>query len=429
MTARIACALSLATALLVTQLAERDNALAQTNSKTAQTSQHEHQSQVTSPAAPPAFVQQGVMWLVKAQHESGGWGGGSHANQQIRDPHAVQTDPATTAFSALALLRAGHTPLQGEYRQAVRRALEYLLSVVEQAPEQGARITNLQGTQPQAKLGRLVDTSMTAQFLARVSTEVKEDKQLAARVNQALAKCVRKLQTSQHTDGSWNSGGGWAPVLQSSLSCTALELAQAIGQRVDMNVLERARDYQKKNVNLNNGRVAAGAAAGVELYAFAGAQRANAIDFREAKDEIRQAELEGKLAAGAEITRENLLKAGLSSDRANKLAASARQNEAQVARLDDERLLAGFGNNGGEEFLSYLMTSESLVIAGGENWTTWNAKMQNRLAKIQNPDGSWNGHHCISSPVFCTAAVIQCLTTDRDAERLVRLAALKRRPK
>jgi hypothetical protein len=40
------------------------------------------------------------------------------------------------------------------------------------------------------------------------------------------------------------------------------------------------------------------------------------------------------------------------------------------------------------------------------------------MAKIQIANGSWTGHHCITSPVFCTAAVIQCLTADRDEELL-----------
>jgi hypothetical protein len=48
--------------------------------------------------------------------------------------------------------------------------------------------------------------------------------------------------------------------------------------------------------------------------------------------------------------------------------------------------------------------------------------MHGRLQKIQNGDGSWTGHHCITSPVFCTAAVVQCLTTDRDATFLIAMA-------
>ncbi len=91
-------------------------------------------------------------------------------------------------------------------------------------------------------------------------------------------------------------------------------------------------------------------------------------------------------------------------------------------RLSDEQLLKGFGNNGGEEFLSYLMTSESLVILGGEKWTKWNSSMHRRLARIQSNDGSWTGHHCITSPVFCTAAVVQTLHVDNDRELLRKIA-------
>src|SRR5262245_41049262 len=64
------------------------------------------------PAAPapiPGFVEKGIDWIVSAQHPDGGWGAGSHAHQDVRDPKAVTTDPATTAFTALALIRAGHT--------------------------------------------------------------------------------------------------------------------------------------------------------------------------------------------------------------------------------------------------------------------------------------------------------------------------------
>jgi len=34
----------------------------------------------------------------------------------------------------------------------------------------------------------------------------------------------------------------------------------------------------------------------------------------------------------------------------------------------------------------------------------------------------WLGQHCITSPVFCAAAVVQCLASDRDAEFLMAMA-------
>ncbi|MCZ6691774.1 MAG: terpene cyclase/mutase family protein [Planctomycetota bacterium] len=372
------------------------------------------------PIAP--FVEKAIDWLAQSQHESGGWGAGSHTKQQIRDPSIVKTDPATTAFSAMALVRAGHTTTTGEYREVVRRATEYLLRIVEKAPADGGKITDIVGTQPQAKMGPLVDTSMTAQFLARILPTLADSNPLHPRVDAALEKCIDKIQGSQLADGSWGKSGGWAPVLQSSLGTTALELAQAIGKNVDMDRLTHAREYQKGNFDADSGEVRTGSSAGVALYAFAGSQRAGAAEASAAKIMIDDAKVKGDLPASAEVSEENLMTLGMHAGGARRLTAAFNSNERQIARLNDDKLLAGFGNNGGEEYLSYLMTSESLVIAGGEEWTKWNEKMHVRLEKIQNNDGSWAGHHCITSPVFCTAAVVQCLTADRDAVLLAGLA-------
>lgn len=375
------------------------------------------------PGELPDFLQKSVAWLIAAQHNDGGWGGGSHAHQDIRDPHAVKTDPATTSFTLLALMRSGHTPVAGAYQAQVKKGLEYLVNIVEQAKTEGPLITDVEGTQPQTKLGRFVDTSMTAQYLARVLPLLPKDDPLRLRVDAALDKCLAKLQVSQREDGSWGKGGGWAPVLQSSLSCSALEIAAANGKQVDKEVLEKAREYQKSNYDTSSGKAKAEAAAGVELYAFGGALRGNASEAREADALVNQAKADGKLSADAPVSEESLRIAGVQdSGVARKLADASAQNVAQLRRLTDEKLLSGFGNNGGEEYLSYLMTSESLMIAGPNEFQKWNEKMLARLKKVQNADGSWSGHHCITSPVFCTSAVIQCLTTENDAEFLTSMA-------
>ena len=366
----------------------------------------------------PEFVNNALDWLAQAQHDDGTWGAGSSSRQNVRDPHAVKGDPATTSFAAMAFLRSGHTPKKGKYKDVVRRATEALVKVVEQAPAEGPRITNLTGTQPQAKMGAYVDTSLTARFLARVLNEYPKKDKIRKRVDKAIDKCIAKIQSSQQKDGSWK-GGGWAPVLQSSLAGQALEIAQAAGKKVDEEALERARKNQKRNFDPSSGKVRADAAAGIELYAFAGAQRATASETWEANDLLDKAKKEGKLPQAAKPTVENLRKIGVREEKAKQLAESVVQNEQQAQRVqNDNALLTGFGNNGGEEFLSYLMTSESLVITGGDAWKSWDEKMHRRMRKIQSGNGSWTGHHCITSPVFCTSAVIQCLNTFKDADML-----------
>ena len=81
-------------------------------------------------------------------------------------------------------------------------------------------------------------------------------------------------------------------------------------------------------------------------------------------------------------------------------------------------MLNGFGNNGGEEFLSFLQTGESMVVSKDEDWKNWYDAMSGRILKIQNEDGSWNGHHCITSPVFCTATSVLLLTVENDIQFL-----------
>ena len=67
----------------------------------------------------------------------------------------------------------------------------------------------------------------------------------------------------------------------------------------------------------------------------------------------------------------------------------------------------GFGNNGGEEYLSYMMTSEAIAQQGKDEWLKWKQSIEPKFKQSQNPNGSWSGHHCITSPVFCTAAILQ----------------------
>jgi hypothetical protein len=39
--------------------------------------------------------------------------------------------------------------------------------------------------------------------------------------------------------------------------------------------------------------------------------------------------------------------------------------------------------------------------------------MARNLGRVQNADGSWTGHHCITGRTFCTAAALLVLTADR----------------
>ena len=66
--------------------------------------------------------------------------------------------------------------------------------------------------------------------------------------------------------------------------------------------------------------------------------------------------------------------------------------------------------------MSFLMTGESLMMQGGDEWKKWYDVTTGKLINIQNNDGSWNGHHCITSPVFCTATCLLILSIHNDMQ-------------
>ena len=372
------------------------------------------------PRALDKALETGISWLLKAQQTNGGWGAGTHANQNIRDPHAVPADPAATSLSAMALLRTDAKPFQGKYGDALKKAVNFLVNAVENSSPQSINITDLTNTQPQVKLGKNIDVILTAQFFTNALHHVGKDADLKKKMENALEKCVAKIQKGQSADGGWKDGG-WAPVLQSALANNALENARDIGAKVDDKVLEKSRDYQKKNFDVKTNSAATGDGAGVMLYSISSSSRASAQEAKQAADKIEKAKKEGKLKPDAKVNEENLVVAGYSTVEAEKYATAYKINKASAQRAQENDVMSGFGSNGGEEFLSYLMTGESLIISGGDDWKKWYEKMNGRLTQIQNEDGSWSGHHCITSPVFCTATCLLVLSIDKDIDFLIKL--------
>lgn len=365
-------------------------------------------------------LDQGLDWIIEAQHANGGWGAGTHQRQDITNPHAVETDPATTAMVAMAMLRNGSTLSHGRYSDNLRRALNHLLEAVESSPVGSSNITAQTGTQIQIKLGSNIDVILASQFLSNIQPELSEEPELLARVKRCQDICVRKIQGAQDANGSI-AGSGWAGVLQSSFATNALESAEANGASVDKKALERAREFQKNNYNTKTGDVDTGLGAGVVLYSVTGSVRASAKEARKVEEEITKAKRQGKLAAQAAPSVENLEKIGFQKDEAMRYATAYEVYQSAKVEAQRDDVMSGFGNNGGEEFLSYLQTGESMIINKDDGWQQWFDNMSGRLLKIQNENGSWQGHHCITSPVFCTATCLLILSVNNDIESLTEL--------
>jgi len=232
--------------------------------------------------------------------------------------------------------------------------------------------------------------------------------------------CVAKIE--QGTDASGRQkGAGWAGVLQSGLATSALESALAVGANVEEEIIERSKNYQKGNYDATTGNVKTDDGAGVMLYALSNSVRASAKDARKVKEDFEKAKSEGRIDKTATISAENLKKIGYGEAEAMEYNTSYNIYQSAKNKVQQEDVLNGFGNNGGEEFLSFLQTGESLVVNQDQDWKKWYNNMSGRILKIQNKDGSWNGHHCITSPVFCTATSILLLTVENDIDFLSKI--------
>lgn len=360
-----------------------------------------------------ASIGKGEKWLMESQSADGGWGAGFHAYQKEMDPSKVPSDPATTALSCMALLRIH----QNIDNPSLQKGIQYLIQSVTNSQSIPENITDLTSTQPQTKLGGNIDVVLTAQFFSNVLDYTQEGSELDQSIRNSLAMCTQKIEKGIADDGSAKKGG-WAGVLQSSFSTIALESADKKGIAINRDKLEKSRDYQKGNYDMESGAVNTEKGAGVMLYSLSSTSRNSAKESREIKEKVQQAKAEGRLQAEDEINMQNLRKIGLSEEDAHKAYTAYEVNQATKSKAQQDEILSGFGNNGGEEFLSYLQTSEGLIIAKDNDWSTWYKKISATMLNIQNRNGSWNGHHCITSPVFCTATCLLVLSIQNDIKNL-----------
>jgi hypothetical protein len=391
-------------------------------------------------------VKKGLEYLVKAQQDDGGWnqgggwrtgingGGGRIEGPKVEDP----SDIGNSCFALLALLRAGNTATEGQYKENVKKGLAFVITKVEKADKDSLYVTDVKNTQLQSKIGPYVDTFLVNLVLAEFRGKSgDQEKKLVA----ALEKTMTKIVRHQTADGGFAGNAGWAPTLSMAICNKSIARAKERGATVDETVLKRALEQSTAAADNKAPAaippvVAAGPAApatgtgttpaptaapglkvgmagdaGIALYR----QSQGAGNTQDVLNGLRiDAEKAKKIIADPKASKDD-------KDKAEKKIAEVKEVEkvndrvqADLAKsVRNENFVAGFGNNGGEEFLSFMNISEALLLKGGKDWDDWDAKMVKGMEKAQDKDGSWQGHHCITGKTFCTSGALLVLMADR----------------
>jgi hypothetical protein len=298
-------------------------------------------------AASKASMKRATDFLLRTFNSDDGCG------TDIRHP----SDIGCTAMVGLALLAQGHTVIEGELYQRVDRVLRYMLRTVNQMPPNN--ISPLHGTQLQNKIGVQAHTFFATLFLSQV---IGEDSDEENRVRRALKRLVDVVAKQQTSDGHWGQES-WAPMLGTVMGWVALRGAHYAGFRVAASAEKTAQHILKSMTT--------------ELNKHQGSWMHQLY----------------KNATGVRV-----------------LYATKKEDE-QIARKAFESVLAlikgsdsPFSQAGGEEFLSFHLITETMLQKGGADWKAWYPLVRDKLLSVQNSDGSWTGHHCITSRTFCTAA-------------------------
>lgn len=361
-------------------------------------------------------VQKAVRYLISAQHPSGGWTEGEESKYMASSGHKNSEEPnvADTCVAVMALLRAGNYPNSGEYAKNVERAIGFICGSIEKSDNESLYVTDVRNTRVQQKLGPFVDTFLASSTLSEVVNRMptaEGNKQVGA----ALDKVIGKMERNQTKEGTWG-GGGWAPIHSQALATRGLNRAKQAGISVKAEVLARAQNYARGNFDADKGSFSSSGSANVPLYAAGSTLGSMQESINTNKFE--QSRLE-KIAANAQSSMSDRREANdrLAQLKDGEVAQKAALKSVQ-GRLNDEGFTSGFGCNGGEEFLSYLQISETLIANKSPEWPDWDKKITANLNRVQSNEGSWMGQHCITSRTFCTAAALLVLTADRATANL-----------
>ncbi|MBI4613985.1 MAG: terpene cyclase/mutase family protein [Planctomycetes bacterium] len=305
-------------------------------------------------------IDKATAWLLAAQQPDGSW------SCDIQG----QGDVGTTCVAALALMSAGNTRQRGRHHQAIKRATAFVLQHARQMD--GSVYPAGAATQPQYKIGHHIHTYFTVIFFSQ-ALGMLGDAELDNQIASELARLVGYIDRTQQADGSWNDSST-EPMITTVIAWEALRSAFSAGIEIQAAGVDKTLQYIRESCY--------DPASGI---------------FRD-------------LRWGGASNLRFITQGG-----ALRVLYGMGEGKTEMAKKGTEALFHTTfaqdygGSAGGEDFLGALFATQALLHEEGATWQRWWGTTRKTLADLQNADGSWTGHHCITGRTFCTATALWTL--------------------
>jgi hypothetical protein len=345
----------------------------------------------TVAGGPPEFtpkaqeaVAKGLEYLRKSQRADGAWEGnvGFKINESYRITAEGARDPGITALAGTAMLAGGHLPGRGPYGDALNRAIDYVMSCVDES----SGYISENGT-------RMYSHAFASLFLAEVYGSSLDQKKNEA-VREKLDSAVQFILRGQNQQGGWRYESN---AVDSDMSVTvcqvmALRAARNKGIRVPQSAIDAALKYVLESAVTRAGNRGWGWGDGdMRRGAFR-------YQYRERSPIGTRASL---ALTGAGMT--SLFGAGLYDDQA--ILSWARDHGIQRYDKGGERpptvaemsqyILDEYDQHARSYpkhyfwFYGHYYACQAMYIAGGKWWQQYYPLVRDHLLRNQDADGSW----------------------------------------
>lgn len=306
-------------------------------------------------------VNRGVQYLLRAQNRDGSWG----------DDIGYPGDMSETTIAIMALMNDGSTLRRGKYHRQIRRGVDWGLMRIKNGLNFGDAAYQPHHSLVQRKLGPNIDLYHAALLLTLV-IPLELDKWERKTAQKKLDELTRRIAGFQRSNGAFEVS--YEPMLTTVMAWMTLRQAHSAGVTVHGASVDKVLKYLKRDC----------------LEAKTGI-------FREKKWGNRE----------RFVTQAGALRV---------FYGMGKEKDPEIRRATNVVLRMRFdqdvgGRAGGEEFLAALFAVQAMHIGDPKDFKKFYPRITKALMKVQNRDGSWTGHHCITAKVYCTACSVVAMLT------------------